>query len=71
MTGNRYGNDTVKLVRQFEKIDYIYRKLLLDLSFLENCVKNKVTLKFVRFRFGKRDLQDSSVYQQFQQTLLK
>ena len=37
---NRYSNDTVKLVRQFEKLDYKYRKLLLDISFLENCIKN-------------------------------
>ena len=42
----RYGNDTVKLVRQFEKLDYKYRKLLLDLSCLENCIKNNVIPKF-------------------------
>lgn len=33
---NRYGNDTVKLVRQFEKRDYEDRKLLLDLISLES-----------------------------------
>ena len=33
---NRYGNDTVKLVRQFEKRDYKGRKLLLDLISLES-----------------------------------
>ena len=33
---NRYGNDTVKLVRQFEKRDYKDRKLLLDLISLES-----------------------------------
>lgn len=33
---NRYGNDTVKLVRKFEKRDYKDRKLLLDLIFLES-----------------------------------
>ena len=46
---NRYGNDTVKLVRQFEKIDYKHRKILLDLNFLENCIKNNVTPKFLQF----------------------
>ena len=30
---NRYGNDTVKLVRQFEKVDYKHSKILLDLNF--------------------------------------
>ena len=37
---NRYGNDTVKLVRQFEKLNYKHLKILLDLNFLENCIKN-------------------------------
>ena len=36
----RYGNDTVKLVRQFEKLNYKHLKILLDLNFLENCIKN-------------------------------
>ena len=36
---NCYGNDTVKLKRQFKKLDYKYCKLLLDLSFLESCIK--------------------------------
>ena len=44
---NRYGNDTVKLVRQLEKLDYKHRKILLDLNFLENCIKNNVTPKFL------------------------
>lgn len=30
VTGNRHGNDTVKLVIQFEKRDYMCRKLLLN-----------------------------------------
>ena len=32
---NCYSNDIVKLVRLFEKLDYKYRKLLLDLCFLK------------------------------------
>ena len=57
---NRYGNDgndTVKLVRQFEKLDYKYRKLLLDLNFLENCIRNNVTPKFVQFCLADRGLE--------------
>lgn len=46
----RYGNNTVKLVRQFEKRYHKFRKLLLDLSVLENCVKNNVRPKFMQFR---------------------
>ena len=59
---NRYGNDTVKLVRQFEKLDYKHRKILLDLNFLENCIKNNVTPKFLQFRLANKDLRSSSTY---------
>ena len=51
-----YLNDTVKLLRKFEKLDNKYRKLLLDLRFLKNCIK--VTLKFVQFYWAIRYLQD-------------
>ena len=70
MIRNRYGNDTVKLVRQFKKRDCKYRKLLLDLSFLENCTTNVIP-KFVQFRLANRDLRESSTYRQYQQKLLK
>ena len=68
---NRYGNCTVKLVRKFEKLDYKYGKLLLDLRFLENCIKNNVIPKFVQFLLANRDLRESSAYRQCQQKLLK
>ena len=32
---NRYGNETVKLMQKFEKLDFRYRKLLLDLDYKE------------------------------------
>ena len=54
----RYGNNTVKLVRQFEKRYHKFRKLLLDLSVLENCVKNNVRPKFMQSRVADRDLRD-------------
>ena len=68
---NLYGNNTVKLVRQFEIRHSKYQKLLLDLSFLDNCIKNNNTLKYVQFRLSHRDLRDSSAYQQCQQKLPK
>ena len=58
MTRYRYGNNTVKLVRQFEKRYHKFRKLLLDLSVLENCVKINVRPKFMQFRVADRDLRD-------------
>ena len=68
---NGYGNDTVKLVRQFEKLDYKYRKLLLDIGFLESYIRDNVTPKFMQFCLANRDLQDSSLYQECRQKLLK
>ena len=59
---NHYGNATVTLVRQFEKLDYKHRKLLLDLTFLENCTKNNVIPKFMQFCLANRDLRESSAY---------
>ena len=68
---NRYGNDTVKLVRNFAKLDYKHRKILLNLNFLENCIKNNGTPKFLQFRLANIDLRSSSTYRQCQQKLLK
>ena len=53
---NRYGNDTVKLLRQFEKLDHKHHKILLDLNFIKNCIKNNVTQKFLQFRLANKDL---------------
>ena len=63
---SRYGNDTVKLVRQFEKLNYKHCKILLDLNFFENCIKNDVTPKFVQFRLANKDLRNSSTNRQCQ-----
>ena len=42
MLRNRYGTDLVKNIRKTEKIDYKYRKLMLDLNFLQNCRHSNV-----------------------------
>ena len=48
--GKRYGDDIVKKVKQFKKLDFKYGKTLLDLDFLDVCLKNNITTKFVQFR---------------------
>lgn len=65
-----YGNDTVKLVRQLDKLAYKYHRLLLDLSSIENCVKDNYTPKFAQFHLENADLRDSSAYPKCLQTLL-
>lgn len=53
---NLYGSDIVKLVKKIEKLDFKYRKTWLGLGFLETCIKNKVTPRFVLFRVAIQDL---------------
>ena len=67
----RYGNDTVKLVRPFETIDYKYHRLPMDLNFLESCVKNSIKPSFVPFCLAEKDLLDLPAYRQCRQKLLK
>ena len=59
---NRYGTDLVRNVRKLEKIDYKYRKLQLDLDFLQTCQHSNVIPKFLRFRMANRNLRSSSAY---------
>ena len=48
-----------------------YRKALLDLGFLNNCIRNDVAPKFVQFRAANKDLRNSSTYRHCQTKLLK
>lgn len=55
---NCYGSYTVKLVRQLVKRDYKHFKLLLDLRFLKNRIKNNDIMKFEQFPLA--NLQNSN-----------
>ena len=68
---NRYGNEVGKLMRKFERLDFKYRKVLLDLDFPDNCIRNNVVPKFVQFRVPNKDLRNSPTYRQCQTKLLK
>ena len=68
---DRYGNEVVKLMRIFEKLDFKYWKVLVDLDFLDNCNRNNVTPKLVQFQVANKDLRNSSAYKQCQTKLLK
>ena len=59
---NRYGNEAVKLMRKFERLDFRYQKVLLGLDFLDNCIRNDVIPKFVEFRVASNNLRNSSPY---------
>ena len=67
---HRYGNDTVKLVRKMEKLDYKHRKCLLDLDFLMDCQRHNVVPNFLFFKLANRRLQTSEEYRSCQRLLL-
>ena len=50
MIRNCYGNNIVKLTWMFEWMDFRYRKMLLDLDFVNNYIRNVAVSKF--FQFG-------------------
>ena len=68
---NRYPTDLVKNVRKLEKIDYKYRKLQLDLDFLQTCQHSNVIPKFLRFKLANRNSRLSSAHNTCQKSLLK
>ena len=43
-----YGNHTLKIIRKHEKLDYQYRKLDLDVQFLDTCIREKLCSTFLR-----------------------
>ena len=48
-----------------------YRKVLLDIDFLDTCLKNNIILKFVQFRVSNKDLRNPTAYRQCQIKLFK
>ena len=67
---SRYGNETLKLLRKLEKLDYKQKKLKLDIDFLDNCVKHELVPKFVQFKVANRGLRNSKAYKACQKKLL-
>ena len=67
----RYGDVIVRKVREFEKLDFKCKKVLLDIDFLNTCLKNNIIPKFVQFRDSNKDLRNSTAYRQCQIKLLK
>ena len=67
----RYGSDTVKQLRKFEKLDYKVRKNKCNLDFLKLCQENSLTPKFLNFKLANRNLRYSNSSKQCQSSLLK
>ena len=71
ITRKRYGCDTVKQLRKFEKLDYKVHKNLGDLEFLKLCQENGLTPKCLDFKLANRNLCYSNSYKQCQPLSLK
>ena len=67
----RYNNDVIKSVRRLEKLDFKYRKIQLDLSFLIDCLESKLIPKFLHFRVANNKLHSSEAYTECQLQLLR
>ena len=55
----RYGREILKLIRMFEKVDFKFKKAILDLDFLYYCRNNK-------FKLANKMLTNSDVYKSCQ-----
>ena len=71
VTRRRYGHDTLKLLRNFEKLDYKIRNIELDICFLRKCESKDVVPNFLKFRLANKNLKNSMTYRKCQRQLLK
>ena len=66
----KHGQDLVKEVRVLEKLDFKYRKALLDIEFLIPCRNCNDIPKFLHFKVSNRQLRSSATYITCQKSLL-
>ena len=62
----RYGQETWRSIRKWDKTLHRYQKQLLDASFLEKCLLYELTPKFVRFKLYKKQLHRHQFYREWQ-----
>ena len=67
----RYDGDVLTKIRRLEKLDFKLRKIDLDVEFLQTCMDNNLTPKFVRFKVTNSSLKCSKAYRECQLKLLK
>ena len=67
----RYSQETLRTVRKFESIDFKHKKCLLDIEFLNNCLKHDLYPTFVRFKVSNAQLKNSKVHKECQLRLLR
>ena len=68
---SRYSENTVKIIRKLEKLDYHLRKAELNLQFLCNCDDIDVIPNFLIFRLANSHFKYSATYRLCQLNLLR
>lgn len=59
---SRYGNHVLKIIRKYEKLDYLTYKLSNDLKFLNNCLNHDRCSTFLKYKLLSKRLQNSETY---------
>ena len=62
---------TIRLRRNFEKLDYKIRKVELHMCFLRKWESKDVVPNFLKFRLANKNLKDSTTYRKCLRQLLK
>ena len=66
-----YGHGRLKLLQNFEKLDYKIRKVELDICFLRKCDSKDVVPDLLNFCLASKNLKNSMTYRKCQGQLLK
>ena len=53
----RYGNHTHQIIRKYGKVDYSYRKMDLDVQFLDTCIREELCPTFLRHKISNKRLE--------------
>ena len=65
----RYRRPLLNLFRKLENFNLKIRKSLCDIEFLNVCLENELTPKFLNFKLYRKDLRNTSQFQKFRQKL--
>ena len=66
----QYGDTVVKQVRKYEKLDFKWKKALLNLQFLQMCKSQNIIPNFLNLKLANRELLTSNAYNICQKKLL-
>ena len=67
----RYGQRTLKAVRDYEKNLNRFNKVSLDIGFLQKCQLFHICPNFLHFKLSRREFQDTPACRRFKKDLLK